>query len=158
MDGRKIRAQLGLDVDVGVPGLLAGQTDHLVDDVVELDLADRRIGLAGEAQQLVGDLLAAIALGADLADGALDFLEVFAGARVAFTEQIVDPARLLDHDRDRVVDLVSDSGGELADRGEAPGLDDLVGHDGSVAVGLGKSLGEVARDQITRRRSRPTRQ
>ncbi len=78
MDGRKIRAEFGLDVDVGVTGLLAGEPDHLVDDLVEVDLADCRVGLAGEAQQLVGDLLAAVALGADLANGAHDLFEVFA--------------------------------------------------------------------------------
>ena len=62
-------------------------------------------------------------------------------------KQIVDPAGLLNHDRHRVVDLVGDARGELADRGQPAGLDDLVGHDGSFAVGFGKPEGEAPRDK-----------
>ncbi len=148
LDGRQIRAELGLDENVGVPGFLAGQPDYLVDDLVEVDLTDRRIGLTRKAQQLVRDFLATVALCADLADRAPDLLEVLGGAWLALTEQVVDPARLLHHDGHRVVDLVSDAGGKLADRSESPGLDDLVSHHISVVVGFCKSLGEVARYHI----------
>jgi len=135
-------------MDIGIPGLLAGQTDDLVDNLVELDLADRWIRLAREAQKLVGDFLATIALRPNLADGARDLLEIVSTARITLGEQVVDPAGLLNHDGDRVVDLVSDAGSELSDGGETAGFDDLMGHYGPLAVSICKPLGEIARDHI----------
>ena len=85
LDGRQIRAELCLDENVGVPGLLAGQPDHLVDDVVEVDFTDRRIGLTGKAQQLIRDFLATVALCSDLTNCASDFLEVAVRGRLVLS-------------------------------------------------------------------------
>ena len=149
LDLGQVRTQLGDDLDIGVAGFLACQTDDLDHHVVERHRAYRGVGLAREAQKFVGDLLATIALGPDLADGSVDLDQVLLRCGVVVLQEIVDPARLLDHDRHRVVDLVGDPRGEFADGGETAGFDDLVGHDGPFAIGLGKLGGEISRDKET---------
>ncbi len=97
----------------------------------------------------MGDALAALALGPDLLHGAGDLLLRLAGfGSVLGDEQVLDPTRLLDHDRDRVVDLVGDAGRELPDRRELAGLDHLVAHQGLFALRLGHLRGHLSGEQV----------
>ena len=73
--GRQFGLEPGDQFHVAVFGPLGRQGDQLFDEMTDLEIFDPRIGLAGKTEQFVGNLLAALALGADLVQGPLKFLD-----------------------------------------------------------------------------------
>ena len=68
--------------------------------------------------------------------------------------RMVSISRLLDHDRDRVVDLVGDPGRQLADRCRLPGLHDLLVHQIPLTTSMGMTEAPIVRSIVFRTRVR----
>ena len=94
---------------------------------VALDVAGIFFGL-GELQQLGHDL-------ADAVDLLVEQVELGARRHRLVADQIANDVQIALHDRDRIVDLVRDARGDLADRGELFGNDQLLGRGFELPVG-----------------------
>ncbi len=145
------RGQIGLEdgahLHVGVLRPLGRDRDGLLHERTGIHLLRSLVGLAGEAEQLVGDLLAAVSLGLDLLESAPELLEVLRGPPIVVLQDVPDPARLLHHDRDGVVDLVGDPRGQLAHRRQLARFDHLLADHLCAVFGLGDGRDRLAAEK-----------
>jgi len=139
--GREVAGQVRRKADMRVVDSLRAVLDDLFEKVVELNLFDLGVCPAGEAEQVLGDFLAASPLGLDLLEGPAEFLEVWAFLERLFVEKILDPARLFHHDGNRVVDLVGDAAGPFRQRAHPGRVENIVdlslGWSGGVPIHAG---------------------
>ncbi len=105
------------DGDVADALVVGPQRQSLANDLVEVDHRARRMPLAGEHQQIADDLRGALRL-------AEDRLETT--ARLVVHTALREPLGARQNRRERVVQLVRDTGNGLTQGGELLGLQELV--------------------------------
>jgi len=120
------RGQIGPQTHARVAGASGRKFGHLGHQIVEIDGFDQRVALAGEIQELMGDVPAAGPLDPDLVQGPAHFGQIGGACLVVPGQDVQDPAGFLGHDGHGIVDLVGDIGGQLAYGGHLAGLDDLL--------------------------------
>ncbi len=128
LDRRKILLKIGLYLHHTVFSPLGGQGDQLLEQFVNNHILEGAIGFAGKAQQFVGDLLAAFALGLNLVDGAGYFRQIFGLLELCFLQQISYPTGFLHHDGDRVVNFMGHTSGQFTHGSQLAGFNHFLVH------------------------------
>ncbi len=124
------RALVGDDLDGGLVEQVPDQQQQIGDDVVRrvpLDIAGELLRL-GELQQLGDDL-------ADAVDLLVEQPELGPREYGTPADDAADDVEIALHDGHGIIDLVRHAGGDLADRGELLGDDELLGRRLQLAVG-----------------------
>ena len=62
----------------------------------------------------MGDFLTAFSLASNLFQRTLDFLQIFSILKFLFLQQITYPSRFLNHNRNRVIDLMCNASHQLS--------------------------------------------
>ncbi|MGD0947748.1 MAG: hypothetical protein ABSA52_09975, partial [Candidatus Binatia bacterium] len=112
--------EMGLDLHVAGSNLLVIAPDDFGNEIVDVNVSNIKASFLAETHKVLDDGFASGALVLDLRQGSPEFLKILALSKVLFFQQVLDPPRLFQHDRDGVVDLVCDPGREVAQQGQFP--------------------------------------